>query len=70
MQAEEQLQNGIAGLKHWRYDLGAGRAGVVATVVRYSGDVRRTTRHGKMITSKGRPVAHRKRLRIRSGYLV
>ncbi len=24
MQAEEQPQNGIAGLKHWRYDLGAG----------------------------------------------
>ena len=23
MQAEEQPQNGIAGLKHWRYDLGA-----------------------------------------------
>jgi hypothetical protein len=24
MQAEEHPQNGIAGLKHWRYELGAG----------------------------------------------
>ena len=24
MQAEEHPQNGIVGLKHWRYDLGAG----------------------------------------------
>ena len=73
MQAEEQLQNGIAGLKHWRYDSGAGlQVALVSLPLSFgmavvSGAPPIT---GKMISSKGRPVAHRKWQRIRSGYLV
>ena len=47
MQAEEHPRSGIAGLRHWRYDLEAGlrRTGDVAAVARYDCGAQRIARH-------------------------
>jgi MFS superfamily sulfate permease-like transporter len=73
MQAEEQPQNGIAGLKHWRNDPGAGLQVALVSLPLSLGIAVASSAPpitGKMTSSEGRPAAHCKRQRIRLGYLA
>ena len=73
MQAEEHPQNGIAGLKHWRYDLGAGLQVMLVSLplspgIAVASGVPSIT--DNMTSSEARSAAHRKWQRIRLRYLV